>query len=244
MKILTTLLASGAIVALAACNPSTTGGPGTAASDSEKPTLGQTDNTFTLNSPMMATKLEQGETLTFSIDIDRGEDFNQDVTLVFDDVPAGLSITPKNPVIRSIDEKADVTITASDTASVGEFTLRIAGRPETGSEAATEMKVEISERDSQSASAEAWQKDRDDYVAAMREELAALEVQLQDLENRAADARGAEKEELDRQLAQAEERLDEASRSLDEMEDASPDRWETMKLRFADAMQDLKRMFV
>lgn len=46
-------------IAVYGCSPSTPGGPGTALPESEKPMIGQTENTFTLDPPMMATKLEQ-----------------------------------------------------------------------------------------------------------------------------------------------------------------------------------------
>lgn len=247
MKILMALMTTGAMFAMSACDQGTAGGPGTATPDSEKPTMGQTDNTFTLSAPMMATKLAQGDTLTFSVEIDRGEDFNQDVNLMFDDVPTGLSIAPNKPVIRSSDGKADVTITASDTATVGEYTLRISGRPDnTGSDATTEMKIEISERDVQNVSAdesEQWQQERAEYIEEMREELAAMDAQYLELQERAADAQGPAKVALERQLAEAESSLDAASENLDEMENASPGRWETMKSGFSDAMRDLKSMF-
>lgn len=247
MKTLTTLLTTGAMIAMIGCNPSTSGGPGTATSDSEKPRMGQTDNTFRLSAPQTATKLVQGDTLTFSVGIDRGAAFNQEVRLMFDDIPQGLSINPNKPVIRNSDEKADVTVTASDTAAVGEYTLRISGRPgDTGSDATTEMKVSISAREARSVSSvgtEQWEHERDAYVEEMRTELAALNARYYELQDRANDARGPEKVELERQLAQAELSLDAASRNLDEIANASHGRWATMKNGFSDAMQDLKSMF-
>lgn len=58
-------------IAVYGCSPSTPGGPGTALPESEKPMIGQTENTFTLDPPMMATKLEQGGKETVSISEDR-----------------------------------------------------------------------------------------------------------------------------------------------------------------------------
>lgn len=137
------LLMAAAFIALCGCNQSTPGGPGTTAPESEQPMLGQADNTFTLDVPALATALEQGETEQTSISIDRGDNFAQDVTITFSDLPAGVSIMPNTPKIQKSEDKVEITVSATPTAAVGDYTVKVTGSPATGANAVAEMKITV-----------------------------------------------------------------------------------------------------
>ena len=72
MKNMTATTLFAALIALTGCNQGTSGGPGAAGPASEQATVGQTDGTFSLDVPMLSTKLNQGETAAVSIGIKRG----------------------------------------------------------------------------------------------------------------------------------------------------------------------------
>lgn len=268
MKKITILIAVGAVVALYGCSQQATpGGPGTALPESEKPMIGQTDNTFTLDVPAMATKLQQGEQDTLAIGIKRGANFAQDVTLDFVDVPQGLHIQPDTPRIGVGDEKVQLTVHASESAALGEFNIKVIGHPKTGADATAELSINISKRDEApvatiqpdtvtievdaakiEASADKIESDaakleREERIKEMRAELDALQVKYEDLKARAAKARDSAKEELDKKVAAAKVKLDEAEESLKEAKDAAPDRWEKIKDGFKGAAKELKSMF-
>lgn len=111
--------------------------------ESERPMIGETDNTFTLDVPELATRLEQGETEQATISIDRADNFTQDVTLMFSDVPAGVTITPTSPVIQKSQDEVELTIAASPTAAVGDFTVNVTGSPTTGADAMAELEISV-----------------------------------------------------------------------------------------------------
>ena len=81
----------------------TEGGPGATRPPSEKPVLGETPGTFTLKTAMTAIDIQQGESDTVTIEIDRADNFRQDVTISFEQVPAGLTFDPMSSVIKAAD---------------------------------------------------------------------------------------------------------------------------------------------
>lgn len=149
MKMLHALFLCGAALALYGCDQGTNtpGGPGTAIPDSEKPLLGETANTFTLDVPMIATSVKQGEMDTVSIGIDRGTNFDQDVALTLSDVPPGVTIDPASPVLSRTEETEELTVRAAPDAALGDFIVKISGRPDTGASANAELKLSIGEGD-------------------------------------------------------------------------------------------------
>lgn len=260
MKLLTMLIASGMAVALYGCSPSTPGGPGTALPESEKPMIGQTDNTFTLDVPMMATKLEQGVENTVAIGIKRGTNFAQDVSLKFSDVPQGIHIQPSVPVIARTDEEVKFTIHAAEDAPLGDFTVKVSGVPESGPPANAELTLTISkhemaepvatenqtttvEVETTAVDSDAARAEREAEIKVMRAELDALQVKYDNLKERAAKAKDVAKEDLDEKVAAAKIKLDEAEESLKEAKDAAPDRWEKIKEGFKGVGKELKSMF-
>ena len=136
-----------ALVASAGCSDkSTPGGPGAKNHSDNKPVVGQAEDTFTLDPPNLATKLKQGESRAFAIGINRGKNFDQDVTLKFENLPKGTSIEPASPVITHGDTEAKLTIKAADDAAVGDFAIRVTGRPAKGSDASNEFKVTVAKK--------------------------------------------------------------------------------------------------
>lgn len=145
MKRIITVLALGTIVALSGCDKSTTGGPGVNLPESEQSTIGLTEDTFSLNTPMLSTKLAQGGTANVTIGIKRGKNIDQDVTLSFNELPAGVTIDPMNPVIKHGDSDAKITVTATADAALGDFLVKVKGHPATGPDATSELKITVGE---------------------------------------------------------------------------------------------------
>ena len=146
MKHIIAVLLLGALVAAFGCNKSTSGGPGVSLPDSEQATLGQTDDTFSLDTPMMSTKLAQGEAKAVTIGIKRGKNIDQDVTLMFSDLPNGVTIDPMDPVIMRSDMDAKVTVNAADDAALGDFAVKVMGHPTKGPDATAELNITVDEK--------------------------------------------------------------------------------------------------
>lgn len=146
MRPIITLLLFGVLLAAFGCNKNTSGGPGADLAPSEQATLGQTEDTFNLDTPMMSTKLAQGEAVALSIGITRGKNIDQDVTLMFDDLPNGVTIDPASPVIMRSEKDAKVTLKAADDASLGDFTIEVMGHPTQGAVATSELKITVGEK--------------------------------------------------------------------------------------------------
>lgn len=246
MKIRTILTLSSLAVALYGCSPATPGGPGTALPDSKKPMVGQTDDTFTLDVPMMATKVEQGGMVKASIGIKRGTNFAQDVTLKFADIPAGVSIEPGAPAILRTAETVEFTIIAAADAALGDFKVKVSGHPRTGADANSEMSLTVNKHMAEEAKpvqTDAARLEWDAHLQDMRRDLDALQLKYEDLKVRAAAATGDAKAALDKKVASAKVKLDEAEATLKEAKDAGPDRWDKIKEGFSGALTELKSMF-
>jgi len=172
MKALAATLTAASIILISGCDTGTPGGPAvdrttTPMNDREITTptpaetetrpetdtsvlqetsraiVGPSDGTFTLDVPNLATTLKQGESKATSIEINRGDNMNQDVTLEFANVPPGVTVEPAQPVIKNGETEADVMITASADAAVGDYTIRVNGSPATGADATNEFKISI-----------------------------------------------------------------------------------------------------
>lgn len=267
MKSITAFIICGTAIALYGCSPGTPGGPGTAKPESEKPMLGKTDNTFTLDIPMMDLNVVQGASESFAIGIKRGENFAQDVSLKFTDVPPGIHIQPDAPLISRTENEVKLTVHAAEDAALGDFTFKIAGHPGSGADANTQMsitvkklevepvavietdkvKIEIDADKIENAAAkvesDAARLEREENLKQMRADLDALQLKYEDLKVRAAKEKGDAKIEIDKKVAAAKVKLDEAEASLKEAKDAGPDRWEKIKEGFKGAAAELKSMF-
>jgi uncharacterized membrane protein len=132
---------------LLGCNAkSTPGGPGAPKAEATKPALGQAEDTFRLTVPVLSTTIKQGETKATTLGIKRGKNFDEDVTVKFDNVPKGVTIDPPSPVIKHGDTEAKLTIKAADDAAVGEFTVKVTGHPTKGADASSEFKITVDKR--------------------------------------------------------------------------------------------------
>lgn len=128
------------VLALVGCKSGTAGGPG-ATNAGTQPLMGQADETFRLVMPEAV--LRQGETKSIAITIKRALNFNEDVKLEFGDLPQGLSLDDRSPVINHGDTEARLLLTAADDASLGDFSIKVTGRPTNGSDSTNELKVTV-----------------------------------------------------------------------------------------------------
>jgi hypothetical protein len=234
------------LIALTGCNQGTSGGPGAAAPASGQSTVGQSDETFSLEVPMLSTKVNQGETEAVSIGIKRGTNMDGDVTLRFEGLPAGVTIDPASPAIKREDTEAKLTLSAADDASLGDFTIKVMGHPTKGSDASNVLKITVAKQPSSEAAdaaAEDAKATREEYALEARKELDELDAKYEALAARVANTEGEAKEELEAKLAQAKEKRDVAAKKLDELAEASDDRWGKIKEGVENAFDDLKSMF-
>jgi len=136
------------MVALVGCeNNSTPGGPGaTNNTPQNQPVIGQGEETFSLDVPTLKTTIEQGESKSVSISLKRGKNFDQDVTLKFENVPQGVTIAPALDVIKHSEKEAKLTVTAAPDAALGDFTIKVTGHPAVGADATSELKIKVEQK--------------------------------------------------------------------------------------------------
>lgn len=94
----------------------------------------------------MSTSLKQGETKDALISLTRGKNFDEDVTLKFDDVPKGITIDPTNPVIKHGDKDVKLSFQVADDAALGNFAFKVTGHPTKGAEAKTEFSLTVAKK--------------------------------------------------------------------------------------------------
>ena len=154
-------------VGLLGCSrESNRGGPG--AKDTKPTTTSSTDNqgskttttettktntpndnaqTFTIKVPSGGTNVTQGANQTVTVSISRGKDFHQPVKLKFD-APAGVKISPVDPIIRedTANNSVKVTIDVDPTVSEGRHKITVTGEPETGAAAKVDMDIDVKKK--------------------------------------------------------------------------------------------------
>jgi hypothetical protein len=133
---------------LAGCNQGSPGGPGatSAVKNDEKSQVVQADDSFNLSAPLLPTTIKQGERISSTIGIKRGVNFDGDVSLKFDNLPTGVKIEPSSPKIKHGDAEANVTLVATQDASLGDFTILVVGHPSKGSDADVAFKLTVATR--------------------------------------------------------------------------------------------------
>jgi uncharacterized membrane protein len=155
MKTLLGTFAAAALAMTVGCTQSNPGGPGVSTTPNtqggtttvaNKPLIGEAEETFKMNTPMLATRVKQGESTTAKISVSRGKNFDEDVALKFIDVPKGVTLTPVTPMIAKGDKEATIDVQAAADAAIGEFTVKVAGHPEKGPDATSELKLTILEK--------------------------------------------------------------------------------------------------
>jgi len=143
MKSLFTGLAVMSMAITTGCSQGTPGGPGTTDTSIKKSEFGQTNDTFNLSVPMMASSLQQGKKADVTVGIKRAKDFDEDVSLKFSDVPKGITVEPANPVIKHGDTDAKFAFKADENTVPGEFKIKVTGHPKKGEDAEIEFKLHI-----------------------------------------------------------------------------------------------------
>jgi hypothetical protein len=105
--------------------------------------VGDPDNTFRLDMPNLTTELKQGESQIISVGITREDNFDEDVTLEFKDLPKGVTIEPAKPMIKAGDAEAKITIKAADDAALDDHTINVIGKPTKGASATNKLNISI-----------------------------------------------------------------------------------------------------
>jgi hypothetical protein len=148
MKSLLSLVAAGAVMIFAGCNQSgTSGGPGaTNTKEKTHSTVGQTENTFSLSVPTLATSLKQGETKEAKIGIKRGKNFDQKVAVSFENLPKGVTIEPAKVEVPEGSDEAKVSIKADDNAAIGDTKVKVIGHPTSGPDATNDMNIKVDKK--------------------------------------------------------------------------------------------------
>jgi uncharacterized membrane protein len=100
---------------------------------------------FKIVVPAFDEKVKQGETQTVTIKLQRGESFNQDVTLEIKlSKGEGITFDPAKVLVKISDEPdVELTITAPKDAALGEYIISVTGTPETGEPTSVEFKVKV-----------------------------------------------------------------------------------------------------
>lgn len=70
-----------------------------------------------------------------------------------------------------------------------------------------------------------------------------MNVKYEELKDRAAQAEGQGKQDLEKKLEEAKVNRDVAAEKLDELEEAGADRWEKVKEGVGNAFDDLQKIF-
>ena len=241
MKTVFTVAVLGLSAALAGCGQGTSGGPG-AATPPEKPgVLGQSEDTFSL--ALTSTAVRQGESKETKVGINRGANFSEDVTLKFTGLPAGVSVGPGALGIKHGATESRVTLTAASDAALGDFTVTVTGHPAKGADAVTELHISVDKADpakAADAAEEVAEEKLEAYADTMLPRWEQFEEQFHALEERAENAQGQAKSDLDVKVATARVKLDEADERMKELNEAGPDRVESAKTALNDAFAELK----
>ena len=98
---------------------------------------------FSVSLPLLSTTLKQGQSETVSISINRDKSFDQDVTLMFGEMPAGVTVAPADLVIKAGETEAQVTLSAAADAALGDFTVKVAGHPAKGTDTSNDLKLSV-----------------------------------------------------------------------------------------------------
>ena len=98
--------------------------------------------TFTLHVPEINTNVDQGKKEDVTISISRGKQFNQPVKLQFK-APAGLTVTPAEPVIAGGQDKIKVSVEASKNAAAGKTNIQVIAVPESGQTVSLQLPVQV-----------------------------------------------------------------------------------------------------
>jgi uncharacterized membrane protein len=101
------------------------------------------DEGFKIQVPIFSPEIKQGDRLTISLSLQRGNLFKQDVKLQFK-ASEGISVTPTSALVKASDTKdVQIQIAAPKTAALGEYRVFVTGTPQTGQPTSIEIKVKV-----------------------------------------------------------------------------------------------------
>jgi hypothetical protein len=136
-----------ACAALGGCNNETDlGGPGAV-----DPVPGPIEaepaesRTFQLALPSGEVDLSRGEEQQLTVSVDRGDDFHQAVAIEFMATAQGVTVTPAQATVAAEEEKLQVVVAAGPDAPVGETSITVLGKPESGEAVSGAIKLQIDE---------------------------------------------------------------------------------------------------
>ena len=135
----------GALVLSLGCNESEPGGPGAKIANNRNPvTVTPKKETFRISAPATATILKQGEQKEVNVTVERSSDFKQDVTMTFKG-DKGVTVTPETATVKasSSDTRVKVMMGADKDAPVGEATIHIIAKPESGDSTSADFIVNV-----------------------------------------------------------------------------------------------------
>jgi uncharacterized membrane protein len=104
---------------------------------------GPAEETFTIDVPATATDVKQGEAKTVKLGLNRGKNFDEDVTLKFDKLPRGVTVEPASPKIAASEKETTITVKAAADATLGDFDVTVTGQPTKGEPATNKLKLQI-----------------------------------------------------------------------------------------------------
>jgi len=134
------------LTAFPGCGDKSTPGGDT---NTKPPMIGEADKTFKLTVPSNVpyeTAVKQGETTAFKIGISRGKNFDEDVTLEFKGLPAGVTVEPSPAAIKHGESEANLKLKAADDAALGSVTVKVTGTPTKGGAGANEFKINVTKK--------------------------------------------------------------------------------------------------
>jgi len=98
-------------------------------------------------------------------------------------------------------------------------------------------------KDAEKATAVAAKAKRDEFVRDIQKKLDEFDAKYKALEQRAVEAKGDAKKDLDEKVKVAKAKRDVVAKKLDELKAATHDRWEKTKEGVGSAFDDLKTVF-
>jgi hypothetical protein len=123
------------------------GGPG-ARQGPDGVEVAQSSQTFQIEVPGTEVDVQRGQAQTVRIGIQRGKDFDQDVTLEFKGAPQGVAVTPARVVATPDMNEVAVKVAATSAAPLGEFKVTVTAAPaREGLPTSAEFQVKVDEAD-------------------------------------------------------------------------------------------------
>lgn len=106
---------------------------------------GQSADVFTLKVPP-SVKVKKGEQKKVKITVDRGRKFDQAVKLSFQ-APRDVELTPADAEVKKGETEREFVVKAGKDAKAGRHSVKVTGKPESGTEATVMFTVSIAERE-------------------------------------------------------------------------------------------------